>query len=234
MGAPSALLLLCLSLVAAAPSAPAASSPATTAPWWRREHLVPAPASVALGDGRLALSRAQPPKLVASGLRSTIVDAALARFLPLAFGGSVVQCRLPPCNVTRACNATRELGRLARVEVNLTRAGGNWSGLAHGSDESYRLAVTEAGAATVTAPTAAGAVHGLETLAQLLKQAADGSVALCTVPVAIDDAPRFAWRGMMIDCSRHFLPVPLIKRMVDALSAAKGNVLHWHFMDGQR
>ena len=52
--------------------------------------------------------------------------------------------------------------------------------------------------------------------------------------VAIDDAPRFAWRGMMIDCSRHFLPVPLIKRMVDALSAAKGNVLHWHFMDGQR
>ena len=210
MGALSALLLLCLSLVAAAPaaapsgrwasSASAASSPATTAPWWRREHLVPAPASVALGDGRLALSRAQPPKLVASGLRSTIVDAALARFLPLAFGGSVVQCRLPPCNVTRACNATRELGRLARVEVNLTRAGGNWSGLAHGSDESYRLAVTEAGAATVTAPTAAGAVHGLETLAQLLKQAADGSVALCTVPVAIDDAPRFGWRGMMIDC----------------------------------
>ena len=37
--------------------------------------------------------------------------------------------------------------------------------------------------------------------------------------------------GMMIDCSRHYLPVPLIKRMVDALSAAKGNVLHWHFMD---
>jgi len=35
-------------------------------------------------------------------------------------------------------------------------------------------------------------------------------------------------------CSRHYLPVPLIKRMVDALSAAKGNVLHWHFMDGQR
>ena len=208
-----AALLLRLSLVAAAPSgsdhwaassAQAASAPAAspaTAPWWRREHLVPAPASVALGDGRLALSRAQPPKLVASGLvRSTIVDAALARFLPLAFGGSVVQCRLPPCNVTRACNATRELGRLARVEVNLTRAGGNWSGLAHGSDESYRLTVTEAGAATVTAPTAAGAVHGLETLAQLLKQAADGSVALCTVPVAIDDAPRFGWRGMMIDC----------------------------------
>ena len=46
---------------------------------------MPAPASVALGDGRLALSRAQPPKLVASGLRSTIVDAALARVMVETF-----------------------------------------------------------------------------------------------------------------------------------------------------
>ena len=214
-----------------AAAAPATTTTTTSMPWWRREHLLPAPASVTIGDGRLKLTKGG-IKLASVGLQSSIVDAALARLPPLLFGASVAQCRLPPCNATRACNASAELGDLRTVEVNLTQTGGNWSGLAHGSDESYQLQISAAGVASVVAPTAAGAVHGLETFAQLVKIGMDGVVAICSAPLTITDAPRFAWRGMMVDSSRHYLPVPLLLKMIDALSAAKGNVLHWHFMDG--
>ena len=201
--------------------------PVAESPWWRREHLLPAPASVILGAGRLRLTKDK-LRLAATGLPSSIVDAALRRLPPLLFGASVQQCRLPPCNSSRACNATADLGELTVVEVKLTQQGGDWSGLAQGSDESYTLHVNAAGTAEVVAPTAAGAVHALETLAQLVKISFAGEVALCSAPLTIADRPRFGWRGMMVDSSRHFLPVPLLLRMVDALSSAKGNVLHWY------
>ena len=220
------LLLLACAVAACAGALPEAAA----LPWWRREHLRPAPASVRLGSGRLVLEQSS-LELASTGLPSTIVDAALQRLPPLLFGASAQQCRLPPCNATRACNATTELGQLKKVEVRLTKEGGNWSGLRHGADESYTLDVSAAGVASVVAPTAAGAVHGLETLAQLVKLSFDGVASICSAPLKIADKPRFGWRGMMVDSSRHFLPVPLLLKMIDALAAGKGNVLHWHFMD---
>jgi N-acetyl-beta-hexosaminidase len=222
---------------AEAPQTPSSTSDSTdlvasSPPWWRREHLLPAPASVTLSSGRLRLQKGG-LTLASVGLQSSIVDAALARLPALLFGASVTQCRLPPCNATRSCNATSELGKLHTLQVNVTQTGGNWSGLAHGSDESYRLQISSAGVASVTAPTASGAVYGLETFAQLVKIGFDGVVAICSAPLVITDAPRFGWRGMMVDSSRHFLPITLLLKMIDALSATKGNVLHWHFMDGQ-
>lgn len=53
------------------------------------------------------------------------------------------------------------------------------------------------------------------------------------VPLTIQDAPFVGWRGLMIDTARHFLSVPLIKRTVDAMAAAKMNDLHWHITDDQ-
>ena len=194
---------------AAAVVAPALAAPR---PWWRREHLLPAPASVTLGSGRLKLSKAT-LTTASTGLSSTIVDAALARLPRLLFGASVQQCRLPPCNVTRACNATAELGELTTVNVNLTQTGGSWSGLEQGSDESYTLEVSAVGVASVVAPTAAGAVHALETLGQLVKIGFDGTIGICSAPLTIVDRPRFGWRGMMIDSSRHFLPVSVILKV---------------------
>ncbi len=49
----------------------------------------------------------------------------------------------------------------------------------------------------------------------------------------IEDKPRFPWRGLMIDASRHFMPVEVIKRNLDGMAAVKLNVLHWHLSDDQ-
>ena len=96
-------------------------------------------------------------------------------------------------------------------------------------DESYQLSIT-AQAAKLSAATDLGAMHGLETLLQL----ATDEHGACILPaVTINDTPRFAWRGLMLDVSRHFEPMPNVERTLDAMAAAKLNVFHWHLSDDQ-
>ena len=72
-----------------------------------------------------------------------------------------------------------------------------------------------------------GALHGMVSLAQL----ADEDCTITNAPVSVTDSPRFGFRGLMIDSSRHFLPVPFIMHILDAMQANKLNVLHWHIVD---
>ncbi len=98
-----------------------------------------------------------------------------------------------------------------------------------GEDESYTLEVSPS-RATLTAPTPLGALHGLETFLQLVEPTPAGFA----VPVVnITDAPRFAWRGLLIDVSRHFIPLEVLKRNLDGMAAMKMNVLHWHLSDNE-
>jgi hexosaminidase len=57
--------------------------------------------------------------------------------------------------------------------------------------------------------------------------------AIILPPVAIQDNPRFQWRGLMIDVSRHFIPVDVLKRNIEAMAAVKMNVLHLHLTDNE-
>ena len=98
------------------------------------------------------------------------------------------------------------------------------------ADESYTLTVTPVGA-TIEAPTVPGALHALETLVQLVQPSATGGFLLPAV--TITDSPRFRWRGLMIDCGRHFEPIDVLKRNLDAMAAVKLNVFHWHLTDDQ-
>jgi hexosaminidase len=95
-----------------------------------------------------------------------------------------------------------------------------------GEDESYVLDVTPLGA-RLNAATVTGALRGLETFAQLIGSGPD-------VPsVHIEDQPRFPWRGLMLDVSRHWMPVEVVERNLDAMAAVKLNVFHWHLSDDQ-
>ncbi len=96
-------------------------------------------------------------------------------------------------------------------------------------DESYQLAVTPQGI-TLKSPSVVGAMHGLETLLQLATYR-DGKAVVAGA--MIDDQPRFRWRGLMIDVSRHFEPVDVIKRNLDGMALVKLNVFHWHLSDDQ-
>jgi len=96
-------------------------------------------------------------------------------------------------------------------------------------DESYDLEVRP-DKASLTAPNPLGALHGLATFSQLISVTPGGFAAPA---VRIHDAPRFPWRGLMIDVARHFMPVDVLKRNLDGMAAVKLNVFHWHLSDYQ-
>ena len=96
-------------------------------------------------------------------------------------------------------------------------------------DESYTLTVTHQ-QIELSAETDLGAIHGLQTFLQLLSSDSTGYY---FPAVKIIDKPRFQWRGLMIDVSRHFMPMEVIKRNLDAMAFLKMNVLHLHLSDDQ-
>jgi hexosaminidase len=98
-----------------------------------------------------------------------------------------------------------------------------------GEDESYMLEINASGA-KLNAPTPLGAMHGLQTFLQLVTTTPQG---FAVPAVKIEDKPRFPWRGLMIDVSRHFIPVNILKRNLDGMAAVKLNVFHWHLSDNQ-
>ncbi len=104
------------------------------------------------------------------------------------------------------------------------------------NEEGYRLTSSPAGV-VIEARTAAGAFYGLQTLRQLLPpdiENDDPQSRTWSVPaVVIDDAPRYPYRGMHLDVSRHFFPVAFVKRYIDLLAMHKMNRFHWHLTDDQ-
>ena len=115
----------------------------------------------------------------------------------------------------------------ARLRVECASPGGEAPKL--GENEAYTLDVTADGA-TLKAPGRAGVLHGLATFAQLVTLGDQGYE---VAAVHIEDQPRFPWRGLMLDSARHFMPVALVKRNLDAMAAVKLNVFHWHLSEDQ-
>lgn len=129
-----------------------------------------------------------------------------------------------------------ELKRRTGLEARLVR-GRHVGPAAIRFDTAYMAADSEAYALTVSARGAAihgassrAATWGAQTLLQLVERADGG----WRVPaVRIDDAPRFAWRGSLVDVGRHWFPVRDLERHIDLLSRFKLNVLHWHLTEDQ-
>jgi len=102
-----------------------------------------------------------------------------------------------------------------------------------GDDESYSLQISGADI-RLSADGPLGALRGIETFLQLVRQNRSPAAAGFSVPyVDIRDQPRFPWRGLSLDVSRHFIPVEEVERTINGLAAVKLNVLHWHLSDDQ-
>ncbi len=92
--------------------------------------------------------------------------------------------------------------------------------------EGYLLTVSQKGV-TILGGSAAGVFYGIQTLRKAVKE---GPI---MNPVVITDAPRFTWRGMHLDCSRHFFSVDFVKKFIDLLALHNMNRFHWHLTDDQ-
>jgi hexosaminidase len=97
-------------------------------------------------------------------------------------------------------------------------------------DEGYELLITS-DSITLTAMAPAGLFYGLQTIRQLLPHDAENAASLPCVEIV--DLPRFKWRGMLLDCCRHFMTKEFVKRQIDLLAYHKMNTLHWHLTEDQ-
>ncbi|MCX5200897.1 beta-N-acetylhexosaminidase [Streptomyces sp. NBC_00237] len=104
--------------------------------------------------------------------------------------------------------------------------------------EAYRLDIGPDAAVQLTGGSPAGVFWGAQTLRQLLgprafRSAPLGEAAAVLPYQRVEDAPRFGWRGMMLDVARHFMPKSDVLRYLDLLAAHKLNVFHFHLTDDQ-
>ena len=113
----------------------------------------------------------------------------------------------------------------AELQINCVRNGK----IGLYEDESYQLDI-QSNKIIITSTTDLGALHALESLLQMLQ---NNNTSYYFPTAMITDMPRFTWRGLMIDVARHFQPIDVIKRNIDAMAAVKMNVFHWHLVDDQ-
>jgi len=177
-------------------------------------NLMPTPSSVQLRTGKLPIKRSF--SVAISGHRDGILERGVQRFI-----GEISHETGMRLNQTTAEKDGAIL--LIRADHGSEPVG------KVGEDESYELTVGTS-SARLTAPNPLGILHGLQTFLQLIETGTDGF----SVPVmTIKDKPRFAWRGLLVDPGRHFIPLDILERNIDGMAAVKMNVLHLHLSDNE-
>ncbi|MDQ6738363.1 MAG: beta-N-acetylhexosaminidase, partial [Gemmatimonadota bacterium] len=177
--------------------------------------LMPVPSSVVLHDGSLVLDSAF--HIAVAGTGEPRLMRAVERFIPR------LETRTGIAVVHDISKDTAGAALIIRCDA----AGQQVQGI--DENESYSIESTPS-SVTLHAATTVGVIRGLETLLQLVS----GNAKNYVIPsVSITDAPRFRWRGLLVDVSRHFEPVSSVERTLDGMSAVKLNVLHWHLSDDQ-
>ncbi|CAN5138346.1 hypothetical protein BH20ACI1_BH20ACI1_13580 [soil metagenome] len=180
-----------------------------------RRNLMPVPASVNWKSGKLTVSKDF--TVAVKGQNDERLKSYIQRVMRRLEGRTVLEF-------------SRELSNDAANAQLLIETKSTGNAIPRlGDDESYNLEITN-NQAKITANNTVGAMRGLETFLQLLEGDKDG---FYFPNVSINDKPRFVWRGLMIDSARHFMPLEVLKRNLDAMAAVKLNVLHWHLTEDQ-
>ncbi len=177
-------------------------------------NLMPMPTSVQPGVGRLPIDQSFCVSI--AGIRDETVERGTARFLAELSRQTGIFFKRKPVDSPSPTLLLHAVHLREKVQ-----------GLR--DDESYQLVISTSGA-SLTAPSSLGILHGIQTFLQLVETTANGF----SVPViTIKDSPRFAWRGLLIDVGRHFIPLEVLKRNLDGMAAVKMNVLHLHLYDNE-
>jgi hexosaminidase len=175
-------------------------------------NIIPKPANVVAKEGKFQFSKNT--KFVVKGdAQKEIVTGLLNKFETAAGWKPQLATKIPKSNYIQF-----------KVDQNLNREG-------------YKLEVTAKGI-VVTAKENAGFIYGLESIRQLLPTAIESKSIVSNVKwevpnVTITDEPRFQWRGLMLDLSRHFFEKSYVLETIDRLAMLKMNVLHLHLVDDQ-
>lgn len=186
--------------------------------------LMPYPKNLTLQSGQLTLDRHF--RVVIDGADSPLLRSELERFTTRVQKQTGFSVNSPA--IVKSESVQGDLrGPVLRVSV--AQIPEYEDGYALERDEAYRLEINDT-QILLTAGTRTGAVRGLETLLQIIGVQ---KKAVRLPQLVIEDAPRFVWRGVLLDSSRHFLSVATLKRQLDAMAAAKYNILHWHLTDDQ-
>jgi hexosaminidase len=180
-----------------------------------RLSLMPVPASVKMQAGRLPVTSTF--TVATSGYADDRLRAGIGRMITRLAGRTVLS--LSPNLAANENSAT--------LVVQCEGAGEAIPST--NENESYRLEVNDKQARLV-APTVVGALRGVETFLQVLQGDRNGYY---LPALEIQDQPRFPWRGLLIDVARHYQPMEVLKRNLDAMAAVKLNVLHWHLSEDQ-
>jgi hexosaminidase len=126
----------------------------------------------------------------------------------------------------------RSPGTDARLDESTANVAGaiefSLSAAASPTQDTYKVTIAPAGV-RVQASTSSGLFYGAVSLWQVMSAYPSKSIPAMT----IEDAPRFAWRGLMIDSARHFQSIDELKQVIDVMALHKLNVLHWHLTDDQ-
>jgi hexosaminidase len=171
-------------------------------------EVIPLPSKTVMSSGTFTIDSSL--SVVTSGYSDARLQSAIARFV---------------ARISRQTGIPMLPSKAKPTLVIDCRAGGS-AYPALGEDESYKLDVSPE-KARLNAATVTGVLRGLETLAQWIGTSSE------VRNVSIEDAPRFPWRGLMLDVSRHWMPLEVVLRNLDAMAAVKLNVFHWHLSDDQ-
>jgi hexosaminidase len=181
------------------------------------------PAQVNVVSGKLTIDQNFSVSLSGAGARDERVVHAVDRIFPAIYriAGIPILPHVVPANQDAVLNIVVESAD-HRAPQKL------------GDNERYSLTVTQSHI-RLSADAPLGALRGIQTFLQLIQQnTGAGSEPGFSVPdVSIQDSPRFPWRGLCLDVSRHFIPLDGVKRTLDGMEAVKLNVFHWHLSDDQ-
>jgi hexosaminidase len=211
--------------------------------------VVPYPSDVTIGSGSCALDPKFDIQIQSCSADCDILQRAVQRYKDLIFKvpgstGTVFRQNIFENRV----NATVPEGSPGKLfQLNIVTTAATSVELQLGVDESYSIQVPSGTdneqIVTLTATTTWGALQGLETFSQLVHfqsssvgkytQGQETGYVINWTPMSIQDAPRYPWRGLLVDTARHYISMPMMEKIVDTMSAVKLNVLHWHIVDAE-